>query len=203
MVQPVSPVVTTPPVDPAVEAAKREADQAKMRANQLENELKKLNDAKTAADNKQLETQNEFKTLYEQTQATLTKLQQDEELRVTAAALTAATDIAYKDYPDNVASIAKTAGISLTGETEADKAAFKAKLDAIQTQVGGTPAAVNPTNPYQPPTGPVDPQALVTRDANGVSPMAQAGARRDDSVINAYVNELPAVKRMREIANGA
>lgn len=199
---PVSPVVTTPPVvtpDPAVEAAKREADQAKMRANQLENELKKLNDASAAAEAKRLADQNEFKTLYEQTQATLEQMKKDDEAKVTAAGLAAASETMFKDFPANVVEIAKTAGISLTGDTDADKAVLKEKLEAIQKQAGGAPKTT-PNNPYQPTGNPVDRETLVTR-VDGVSPMAMAGARGDTSVARQYISTLPAIEKMRQIAS--
>jgi hypothetical protein len=187
-----------------VEAAKREAEQARIRANQLENELKKREEADAAARQKQLEEKEEFKTLYEQTQARLKEIEDGQAAQERQSALNSATETVLKDYPANVQEVAKTAGLALSDDSEAAQAVLKEKLDAIKTQVGAVSPTPSSNNPHQPAPGVTDRHELTKRNEQGISPMAAAGANGDDRVIKSYIRDLPAIKRMKEIAqNGA
>lgn len=189
-----------------VEKARKEAEQARMRAAQLENQLREKEAAEAAAKAKQLEEKEEFKTLYEQTQAKLNEIQETQAATERAGQLKNATEEVFKDYSADAVELARTAGLSLTDDSDTAKAALKEKLDTFQAKVGSAPQPrVNPTNPSQLAPQEVNRQELVARAHPGAeSPMALAGAKGDDSVALKYIREIPAVQRMKEIArNGA
>ena len=98
--------------------------------------------------------------------------------------------------------VAKTAGLSLSDDSEAAQAMLKEKLDTIQKQVGSSTPRPTANNPHDPAPQVASRQELTRRDADGVSPMALAGAKGDDRVIKQYIRDLPAIQRMREIAQG-
>lgn len=182
-----------------VEAAKREAEQAKIRANQLENENRKLKEAQEEAQRKQLEEKEEFKTLYEKTQAQFDELKSAQESAQRQTELASATESVLKDYPAEVVEIAKTTGLSLSDDSEASQAALKEKLDAIKSKVapGTTVTSNNPSNPTEPQ---LTREQLVTKGEDGVSPMAWAGAKGDESVARKFAGSLNAVKEMKRMA---
>lgn len=184
-----------------VEQAKREAEQARMRANQLENELKKIQEEQEAARQKQLEEKEEFKTLYEQTQSRLREIENAQAEADRQATLTAATTEVFKEYPEAVVELAKTAGLGLSDDSDAAKASLKEKLDAFKAKVGGSAPTVNPNNPAAPAPTEINRQELVRREYPGApSPMAEASARGDLKPQYDYIKSLPAIERMKEIA---
>lgn len=174
-----------------VEAAKKEAEQARIRANQLANELEKLKAEKEAAERKKLEEKEEFKSLYEQTQAQLKEIQDAQAAQERQAELTKATADVLKEYPQTVQDLAVTAGLTLSDDSEAGVAAFKEKLDAIKAKVP-TPTAT-PNNPR-----PVTPEVASKEEL-----MARIRGG-DKEALGSYIREIPGIKRMKEIAqNGA
>jgi len=127
-----NPSVTTPVVNTdAQEMLRKEAEQAKMRANQLENELKKFKDAQEQAKAKELEEKEEYKTLYEQSQAELNRQREEREQSERQKTLSAEKDALLADFPEAVKAIADEAGLQLTDDSDEAKATFKAKLDKI------------------------------------------------------------------------
>lgn len=188
-----------------LEAARKEAEQAKMRANQLANQLAEREAAEAAAKAKQLEEKEEFKTLYEQTQARLNEIQETQAAQERQAQLSTATQEVFKDYPANVVELAKTAGLALAEDSDEARTTLKGKLDAFQAQVGGTAPKAGANNPRETTPQVVNREEMVARAHPGAeSPMAMSMARGDESVTRAYIRELPAIKRMKEIArNGA
>jgi len=193
---------TPPPVVTSsadVEAAKRAAEQATLRANQLENENKRLKDAQDAATRTQLEEKEEFKLLYEKTQAQLNELTATQESAARTTQLASATETVLKEYPTEVIDIAKAAGLSLVDDSETAQTAFKARLDVIKSKVSpGTTVTAN--NPHTPAASDADRQTLVAAGADGVSPLAWAGAKGDASVARKYVGGLSAIKEMKRMA---
>lgn len=183
-----------------LEAARKELEQARMHSNMLTNKLAEKEAAEAAAKAKQLEEKEEFKTLYEQTQARLREIEDAQSASERQAQLATATEEVYKDYSADAVELAKTAGLSLTDDSEAAKAVLKEKLDAFQAKVGTSPAGVRGTNPRNLPPEVVDRSTLTARDENGISPMALAGAKGDESVVKSYIRDLPAIQRMKEIA---
>jgi hypothetical protein len=104
-----------------------------------------------------------------------------------------------------VVELAKTAGLSLIDDSEASQAALKTKLDAFKAQLGGASTTPTPNNPHNPGPQATNREELVKRENvwEG-SPMALASAKGDETVIKKYIRDLPAIQRMKEIAqNGA
>jgi len=199
------PVATTTVVnapDAEVERLKKEAEQARMRANQAQNELDRIKAEQDAARAKQLEEKEEFKVLYEQTQSQLNEIRENQAAQERQTQLSTATQEVFKDYSANVVELAKTAGLSLTEDSDEARTALKGKLDIFQAQVGGTTPKAGASNPRQTTPNPVSREELVTRNAEGVSPMALSMARGDESVVRSYIREIPAIQRMKEIARG-
>jgi hypothetical protein len=200
----------TPPAAPVANAdtaeterLRKEKEQADLRIRQLENEAAARKKAEDEAEAKRLAENEEFRTLYEQTSARLKEIEDTQAAQDRQRELETATGEVLKDYPEAVQSLAKTAGLTLSDDSEASKAILKEKLDAFKAQVGGGKAPVSPNNPAAPATDVVSRQELVQRAHPGAeSPMAVASAKGDDSVTMKYISELPAIQRMREIAKG-
>jgi chromosome segregation ATPase len=193
---------TTPPVVTSsadVEQAKRDAEAQRLRANQLQNELDKAKQAQDEAQRKQLEEKEEFKTLYEKTQAQLNEITAAQENATRQTQLASETETLLKDYPTEVAKIAKTAGLVLSDDSDASKAALKVKLDELKSTVspGTIVTSNNPSNPSEPQ---LTREQLVTKGEDGVSPMAWAGAKGDESVSRKFAASLNAVKEMKRMA---
>lgn len=194
-----TPVVNA--ADPAeVEKARKEAEQARMRAAQLENQLKEREAADAAARQKQLEEQEEFKQLYEQLKAQIDERDaKDAELARQAELQTATQDV-FKEYPAEVVELAQTAGLALSEDTDEAKAALKTKLDAFKARVGSSNAPT-PNNPRPQSPEAVNRDDLVKRAHPGApSPMAEAAAKGDLTPQYQYISQLSAIQRMKEIA---
>jgi hypothetical protein len=190
-------------MDPAeVEKARKEAEQARMYANQLENKLKAKETEEAAAKAKQLEEKEEFKTLYETLKSQIDERDAKDAEKARREQLTTATEDVFKDYSADAIELAKTAGLTLTDDTDEARTALKEKLDAFQKKVGTSAPAPRGSNPRQDAPQVVDRSSLTAADSNGVSPMALASAKGDDSVTRQYISTLPAVQRMKEIAKG-
>jgi len=184
----------TPPqvtVSADVEAARKEAEQAKLRAAQLANENAKLKEAQEAIQRKQLEEKEEFKTLYEQTQARLAEIENEKTENERKATLEATAQEVFKEYPANVVELAKTAGLGLSDDSEASVQLLKEKLDIFKKQIAPNPTP-SPNNPHAPAPAAATHEELMARMRGG-----------DKAAVNQYISELPAIKRMKEIANGA
>ena len=194
---PAAPVVDN---SQAVEAAKKEAEQATLRANQLANENAKLKAEQDAAKAKQLEEKEEFKTLYEQTQSKLKEIEEAQAAAARQKELSTATEEVFKDYDPKAVELAKVAGLGLSEDSDAARAILKEKLDVFQKQLGTTanPGANNPRE-ITPNTAT---REELTKRANPWegSPMSVAAAKGDDSAVRSYIKDLPAVARMKEIA---
>lgn len=190
-------------VDPAeAERLRKELDQARLRANQLENEAKKRLDSDDAARKKQLEEKEEFRTLYEQTQSRLKEMEDNQNAQERAKELEQASAGVLSTYSEQVQTLAKTVGLGLSEDSDAARAVLKEKLDVIAGQVGGPTPSVRSNNPANPAPDTVDRGSLTARQNPGAeSPMALAGARGDNSVAYKYIGTLPAIQRMKEIAN--
>lgn len=205
-----SQTTVTPPTTPVVnvdsaevERLRKEKEQSDLRIRQLENEAAARKKTEDDLKAKQLEEKEEFRTLYEQTQARLKEIEDTQSAQDRQKELETATADVLKDYPENVQSLAKTAGLTLIDDSDASKTILKEKLDAFKAQIGtGTPG-VRSNNPAAPAADVVDHQELVARAHPGAeSPMAIASARGDDSVVYKYIGGLKAIERMREISRG-
>jgi hypothetical protein len=134
--------------DGEIEAARKRAEQAEMRANQLANQLKAKEDAEAAAKARELEEQNEFKTLYEQEKAKREQAEHDAEAAEQQKALADAREKVLSEFSDEVKAAAKDLGVELASADENTVAEFKGKLDKLQTRLGVQ--RVTPNNPGTP-----------------------------------------------------
>lgn len=177
---------------------RKQLEQAQMRANQLENEKAKRDKAESDAQRKSLEEKEEFKTLYEKQKAELDSIRDAEEAAKLRVELSTASETVFKEYPTDVQEVAKTAGLSLSDDSEAARAILKGKLDDIQKRVAPNSASTA-NNPYTPPVTETDREALVTRDPKtGVSPMAMASAEGNLRPTMQYISGLKSVQAMKK-----
>lgn len=170
-----------------VEAAKKEAEQARFRANQLANANKALEEKLAEQERQKLEEKEEFKKLYEQTQAQLREREEADKAKERIAELSTATETVFKDYPANVVELAKTAGLSLSDDSDAAVNELRGKLDTFKATVG-TPA----------PTA-SNPRETTPAEATHAETMAKIRGG-DKTATMAYIREIPGIKRMKEIA---
>lgn len=171
-----------------VERLKKEAQQAQMRANQLENELKKKSDAEEAEKRKRLEEQNEFKDLYEQEKA---KREAIENERLEAEAKEEkrlAEETIFAEFSQEAIEVAKEAGLSLKDDSDEAKADFKQRLQKISDKVVSQ-ATVTPNNPGNTEQPNAERQQLVQEMRNG-------SKEARDKVISG----LPVLDQMRQQA---
>lgn len=181
----------TPPVNATdtaeVERLKKEAQQAQMRANQVQNELDKMKQAQEEAQRKQLEQNEEWKSLAEQERTKREALEAEREAENRSAELKTATSEVLSQFPSEVVEIAQEAGISLTESSDEAKEALKAKLEKIRTKVV-TDKPVTPNNGN--PAAPEAPQAeLLARMKAG-----------DKTARQEVIGNIPAVIEMRRLA---
>lgn len=194
---------STPVLDNAsaaeVERLRKEKEQADLRIRQLQNEAEARKKADAEAEAKRLEEKEEYKTLYESTQEKLQSLESAQQNAERQAQLSSATDSIYKDYSPEVVDVAKTAGLVLTDDSEASQTALKEKLDSIKSKVAPG-LAVTSNNPSDPAQAQVTREQLVTKGDDGISPLAWAGAKGDETVARKYAGSLEAVKQMKRNA---
>lgn len=120
------------------ERLRKELEQAKMRENQLTNQLKAEQDAKAAAEAKELEEQNQFKELYEQEKAKREAIETEAETRERQAEIAKAKKDVLGEYSDEVKALVEEVGIDLSDADETTIAAFKDKVDKIDKRVAST-----------------------------------------------------------------
>ena len=142
-----APAPVNAPDSAEFERLKKEAKQAQMRANQLENQLKEKAEAEEAAKKKQLEEQEQYKELYEQEKTRRETIETEAERKEREEALRKAQDDVLAGYSDEIKSLAAEAGMGLTDVNDDAVATFKQKLDKINDMVGGS--QVKPNNPRQ------------------------------------------------------
>lgn len=139
---PTTPVVN---VDPTVADALKKAEQAQMEANMLRNKLKAIEDATAAARAKELEDQQEYKTLYEQEKAERERLAIERERDSLSQSIKTEESKIIAEYPQEVLDIAKELGFGLTDSSDEAVATFKSKLDKVSEKVGAK-NGVTPNN---------------------------------------------------------
>lgn len=123
-------------VDPAeVERLRKEAEQAKMRANQLEKEAEARKKADEEAEAKRLAEQNEFKDLYEQEKAKREAFENEQRQAEQKAELQAAKDAILKDYSEATVELANDAGLDLSDTSDEAQAKLRSTLDKLQAKV--------------------------------------------------------------------
>lgn len=182
-VTPPAPVIQPPVVTPAgntdaqLAEAKKEAEQAKMRANQLENELKTKNDAEAAAKAKQLEDNQEFKTLYDQQKAENERIVAERDAADKKVTLEAEESKITAKYAPEVLDIVKELGAKLEDASPEAVAAYTAKLDKISEKIGAK-------NPVGPNNNPVNRNVQPDRAAQLKAYRETGDPRQMDALIN-------------------
>lgn len=188
-----APTVTEPNTE--LIAANKRAEQAEMRARQLENEKKDREKLDEVARQKQLEDNEEFKTLYEREKEARERLEAERQDEDTRKTIQSAKAEIFAGYSPEVIELAEATGIDLYDESDASQEAFKAKLDIITSKIPTTTKTVHGSNPS--PTAPAltdDTKVLLNRlryDDRSIS----RSARRT------LISNLPELREMRGIAN--
>lgn len=169
-----------------VEAAKKQAEQARMEANMLRNQLEKIKAEQEAAKTKQLEEKEEFKTLYEQTQADLERIKNEQAAKEREAELKGTTEKVLSEYPQSVVKLARTAGLSLSDDSEEAVTALKEKLDEFKKEVApnATPSANNP-------------RETVPEDANQAELLKRMRAG-DQKAASEFIQSMPVFQQWKE-----
>jgi len=167
-----------------VERLRKEKEQADMRIRQLENEAKKRQEADEATRLTQLEEQNEWKTVAEQTKARLEALEQEKEAETRSKELSQATNSVLAEFPDAVKEIAKETGLGVSDTSEEAQAALKSKLDKIAAQLPQN--KVTPNNP-----------APQTANNSNLSTGEMRDALRSDQGFHDLASKLPSVAAMQ------
>jgi chromosome segregation ATPase len=139
-------------IDPEVERLQKERDQARMRANQLENEAKQAREAAAEAERKRLEEAGDYKSLAERLQqekeereaaeaAKAQEAKQADEAKAQQERIQTLRQEVLDKFPANVQELAKSLDL-WWGEasTEADaQAQLETKLKALQATLPGQP----------------------------------------------------------------
>lgn len=148
---PATPPAVTPVDTAEVERLRKEVEQANLRARQLENEKAARDKADAEAKTKELEDNQQFKTLADQekaradaAEAKLAEASKQAEVKTEADKLLA-------EYSPEVRKLAEEVGVSLTDTSDTSVTAFKARLDALNAPFGGKKVASN--NPSKPDPG--------------------------------------------------
>jgi hypothetical protein len=176
---PTTPVVN---VDPTVADALKKAEQAQMEANMLRNKLKAIEDATAAARAKELEDQQEYKTLYEQEKAERERIAQERDSETQKVQIAQEESKITATYPQEVLEIAKELGFSLTDSSEEAVAVYKAKLDKVSEKVG-VKNGITPNN-----------TRTVTNSISREEKLQQYRQTGDPTVISQVINDLSFVK---------
>lgn len=129
-----------------VDKLKKELEQAQMRANQLENEKKKRDEADAEAKRKQLEEQDEWKQIAEQERIKREELENERQEAERTQTLKFAEDTIFAEFSEDAIEVAKEAGLSLKDDSDEAKADFKTKLQKISDKVVNS-NKVTPNNP--------------------------------------------------------
>lgn len=195
-----TPVQTSAPatgnaVDPAeVERLRKAAEQATMRANQLENELAAKRQAEAEANAKKLEEDGQLKEALAAERAEKQRLLDERDAAERSALLNKETGDVLSKYSPAVVDIAKTAGLSLVDDSDEAKADLSKKLDDIAAKLGGQ-AKVESNNP------PVSAPQTQSKEAL-IGAMSDPSLRpRDrDAAGLKYIGGLETIKAMKEAA---
>lgn len=171
-----------------VERLKKEAEQAKMRANQLENQLAEKTKAEEEARRKQLEENEEYKTLYERSEEARKRLEDEGKEATKKATLSSTQSAIFAKFPKEVVEVAETAGLSLSDDSEEAKQQLETKLKTLAEKVGPkrTPTGNNPGQ-----TTEVAPERVVLLD----------GMRRGNpNATRQIISGMSSIAKMREMA---
>ena len=183
--------------NPELERLQKELEQARMRENQLSNQLAKEQQSKEEARKRELEQKEEYKALYESEKQKSERLQQEREAEERSAQLATATDEIFKDYPENVVKAAKIAGISLIDDSEGARTSLKEKLTSLQETVGTT-SPVTPNNPSQSTPEATKAEEWTAKNSEGYSKLGIEMAKGNKEAFSEYAKAHPQIQRVKE-----
>lgn len=132
-----------------VEKLRKEREQIEMERNLLRKKLEAKEAAEAEANAKQLEEQQEFKTLYEQEKQRREQIEAEAAEREQKQTLAKAKEEALAEFSPEVRELAEELGFELASEDESDVKVFKDKLAKVQERVS-VEQKVTPNNPSSP-----------------------------------------------------
>jgi len=184
-----------------VERLRKESEQRDLRIRQLENEKTARDNADREAEAKRLKENEDYKALFERTNAELEKIRTDKEAQDREAQVTAATNDVLKDYPEAVREVAKTTGLTLSDDSELARASLKDKLDNLQKVVGVSAPTVESSNPTTAAPAATSEQTTLGRPKQlGIDNGTVAQTEMNPAKFGEYVRKLPAIDQMKRQA---
>lgn len=130
-----------------LEKERRERALERQRLNQLENEKKAREDTDREIERKKLEEDGELKILADREKERADEAEKKLAERDKSESLSSATSEIFAKYPKNIQKVAKSAGLSLTDDTEEAKTALTTKLDAIAKDINSNQRVVGNNMP--------------------------------------------------------
>jgi hypothetical protein len=177
---PAAPAAPANVVDQAeVERLRKEVEQTNFRNRQLENEKAAAEKAEAARKAKELEDNEQFKTLYETEKERGDRLEREKADADKKAEVRAEADKLLGEYAPEVRKLASDIGLNLADTDDASKKVFTDKLEALNAPFGGK--KVQPNNPPE-----RKPDAPSFGNAEGVieAPLAETPDKFDELVKN-------------------
>jgi len=132
-----------------VEKLRKEREQIEMERNLLRKKLEAEEKAKAEAEAKQLEEQQEFKTLYEQEKQRREQIEREQAEKEEKLSLASAKETALSEFSPEVRELAQELGFELTSADDDAVEAFKGKLSKVQERISSE-QKVTPNNPSSP-----------------------------------------------------
>lgn len=173
-----------------VERFRKEAEQARMRANQLENELKSREQKDVEARQKRLEEDQQYKELADERAKELDTLKKEREEETARAKRESEQQKILSTYPQPVIELAETTGVSLLDDSDDAKASFKAKLDTVSEKLNLKPGAtIQASNPAEIVPNTDSREQLLEGMKVGFKPAA-----------GKFISSMPAIKEMKRNA---
>lgn len=169
------------------EALRKELEQAKMRANQLANQLEAKARIEEEANRKKLEEQDEWKQIAEQEKAKREALENERQEAERKQTLRLAEETIFAEFSQEAIDVAKEAGLSLNDDSDEAKNTFKSKLEKISQKVV-TGQKVTPNNPG------------VTPDNENRAELVQQMRMGNKEARDKVISTLDVVERMRQQA---
>lgn len=195
---PSAPTVDNTPAAADVEAQKN-AEKLQMEINMLRKQKDALEKEKLEREKKELEEKEDYRSLAERAQAEAEALRKEKEDAETKSATQSATEAVYKDFPENVQKIAKTAGLTVQADSEEARAALKTKLESIQSDVGVVTPKIQGSNPA--PTTPNGENSTEFIPVRGPTADVRGGIIfRNNLTANERMKNLESIKVMKQIA---
>lgn len=135
--------------DTAAEELRKQLEKERMEKNQLRNKLDAQEKAKEEAKKKELEEQEQYKSLYEQERAKREEFEKSQEESKRKQAIDEAKEKVFSDYSDEVRILANEAGMELSDTDDESVEKFKQRLDKVKGMLGEPKVSGNNPNPVE------------------------------------------------------